>query len=763
VAQIMQEPKDWLGSPPSSLRWAENGEFLYFSWNPQGQFPSDSLYKVPRRGGDPIKVEPAERRAPHPIFSGWQHDDHVYDAEFRRKVFVSDGDLYLHDLRRDETTRLTETLERESSPRFSLDDASIYFSRERNFFRIDLETGSVAQLTDFRSGEAPREREKDDQDEFLEEQQLALFDVIRKRKEEREAREEQDERDRAADPLPPAVYSGRKNFGQIEMSPGAIYFTYTLSESGDQSKSTKSVTYVTASGYAEEETWRSKVGTESETPELHILHVERDTTYQVDLSKLPGAYDVPAYRAEQGVEVDSSETLRVFSFPRVIWSPDARYAVLDVSARDNKDRWIARLDPQSGKLSLLDRQHDDAWIGGPGIGSTSGWIPGTSLFYFQSERTGWSHLYTVDVETGEIRQLTHGPFEVYSPRLSKDGETWYFSSSEVSPFERHYYRMDVEGGERQRLTTMAGGNDIELHPDEDLMANLFSLDDQPPEIHLQRPGREAERITNTPTDEWKAYDWRVPEIIHIEASDGVPVPAQIFVPENPNGAGVIFVHGAGYLQNVHSWWSSYFREYMFNNMLTDLGYYVLNIDYRASSGYGRDWRTAIYRHMGGRDLQDHVDGSRFLQSTYGVDPDRIAIYGGSYGGFITLMALFTEPEHFGAGAALRSVTDWAHYNHGYTSNILNTPATDSLAYVRSSPIYFAEGLEDPLLMPHGMIDNNVHFQDIVRLTQRLIELGKEDWDLAVYPIERHGFTEADSWTDEYRRILKLIEENVGPR
>ena len=125
------------------------------------------------------------------------------------------------------------------------------------------------------------------------------------------------------------------------------------------------------------------------------------------------------------------------------------------------------------------------------------------------------------------------------------------------------------------------------------------------------------------------------------------------------------------------------------------------------------------------------------------------------------MALFTEPEHFGAGAALRSVTDWAHYNHSYTSNILNTPAEDSLAYARSSPIYFAEGLEDPLLIAHGMVDTNVHFQDVVRLAQRLIELGKEDWEMAVYPVENHGFTAPASWTDEYRRILELIEEAVG--
>jgi len=221
------------------------------------------------------------------------------------------------------------------------------------------------------------------------------------------------------------------------------------------------------------------------------------------------------------------------------------------------------------------------------------------------------------------------------------------------------------------------------------------------------------------------------------------------------------VHGAGYLQNVHKWWSSYFREYMFHNLLCDLGYVVMDVDYRASEGYGRDWRTAIYRHMGGRDLQDYVDASAYLQSTYDIPAERIGIYGGSYGGFITLMALFTEPDSFGAGAALRSVTDWAHYNHPYTANILNTPEEDSLAFARSSPIYFAEGLEDPLLIAHGVVDTNVHFQDVVRLAQRLIELGKEDWEMALYPVEGHGFVEPSSWTDEYRRILELFEETIG--
>ena len=127
---------------------------------------------------------------------------------------------------------------------------------------------------------------------------------------------------------------------------------------------------------------------------------------------------------------------------------------------------------------------------------------------------------------------------------------------------------------------------------------------------------------------------------------------------------------------------------------------------------------------------------------------------------MTLMALFTTPDVFKAGAALRPVTDWAHYNHGYTSNILNEPFNDSLAYAKSSPINFANGLKNHLLICHGMVDVNVNFQDAVRLSQKLIELGKDNWEFAPYPVEDHGFVEPSSWTDEYKRILKLFEEKL---
>jgi dipeptidyl aminopeptidase/acylaminoacyl peptidase len=435
---------------------------------------------------------------------------------------------------------------------------------------------------------------------------------------------------------------------------------------------------------------------------------------------------------------------------------------------DHKDRWVMLLNLEKGELELIDRQHDDAWIGGPGIGwlgsSGMGWIDNEHIWY-QSEETGYSHLYRANVISGKKKALTGGEFEVLGVELSRDRKTFYLTTNEVSPHEQHFYHLDVSGGKRTQITSLRGGHRVEVSPDGKQLAVLYSYSNKPWELYTMpnRPGAEMVQLTESCTDEFLSVRWMDPEIVRFRASDGAMVPATLYKPDegSANGAGVIFVHGAGYLQNVHYWWPSYYREYMFHNYLVQQGYTVLAIDFRASAGYGRDWRTAIYRHMGGRDLLDQVDGAAYLVKEHGVDPQSIGIYGGSYGGFITLMAMFRHPETFKCGAALRSVTDWAHYNHGYTSPILNTPVEDSLSYVRSSPIYFAEGLQGRLLMLHGMIDTNVQFQDVVRLSQYLIELKKENWELAVFPVEGHGFREGSSWSDEYRRIFRLFEEELS--
>ncbi|MDT0630992.1 prolyl oligopeptidase family serine peptidase [Rubrivirga litoralis] len=769
VEQITQRPETWIGAWPSAPFWTDAGDYAYFEWNPRGEMPADSLFRVPAAGGVPERVPAAERRALPPRFDGWHAEAGAYSADRRRHVFERGGDLFVYHLDDDRLERLTQTTARESSPAF-LADGSVVYRQGDDLYRI-AEGGAVRQVADVREGRETPEPESSEQAAYLRDQQRRLFDVIRERVRLDSLGEAEGERDREALGLPTPIYTGDRALWTLALDPTGRFVTYTLA-SKDRPDPTLMVDYVTETGVAAEIKARPKVGAVRGGVALFVQDTDRDTTYQIDLATLPGAYDAADYARERGETADSSRGLVPWG---PYWSPDGRTAIVDVRTVDNKDRWIARLNAETGALTSLDRQRDEAWIAGPGINwgggpSAVGWTADGRRFWFQSERTGWSHLYAVDPVTGAVDALTEGAFEVESPTLSRDGQTWFFQSSEGDLGQRHVYRMPAgrDGfAQRERLTDGVGRWDFALAPSGNRLALLYSQAAAPPEVYLQdaAPGAEPERVTESTTAAWRAYPWRDAEIVEVPASDGALVPARIYRPREgvtPNGGAVLFVHGAGYLQNAHRWWSSYAREYQFHNLLADLGYVVLDLDYRASAGYGRDWRTAVYRHMGGRDLQDYVDASDYLGREFGIDPERVTIYGGSYGGFLTLMALFTEPDHFAGGAALRSVTDWAHYNDTYTRNILNTPLQDPDAYRRSSPIEFADGLDDPLLMTHGLVDDNVQPQDIFRLSQRLIELGKRDWELAVAPVEPHAYAEPTSWADKLARVLDLVEHTAGP-
>ena len=759
IEKIMQDPK-WMGSSPDQVNWSINGDKLYFKWNPENLEESELFYITPE-DHSPIKVSKEDAKK-IPSRSG------VYNRERTKKLYTQNGDIFLLDIESGNILQITNTLDYEGSPSFSFNEKKILYSSNRNLFSWSINSGIVKQLTDFQSGMEKSKKNKYTTDEaiWLNSQQLTLITVLDERKEKRDKNIKEREVDQPK--RPKKIYTGEGRAGSIQLSPDENFISYTITNTPKNTKNTLVPNYVTESGYTENINARTKVGIPYYTSvDLFIYDIENDSIIKVATDQIPGIEKQPLYLANYSTDSTKKSKARNVAFGSPVWSDNGNNAVVNISSVDNKDRWIMLIDVQDGSLQLLDHQHDEAWIGGPGIGwwgSTLGWMPDSKKVYFQSEESGYSHLYTLDIKNGKKKALTSGSFEVYNPSISLDKEHWYFSSNQENSGERHFYKMSLKGGKSTKLTQMLGRNDVTLSPDEKTMAIRYSSANQPWELYIQdnTSGSAAKKITNSLSEEFKSYPWRVPEFISFKAEDGAMVPARLYKPEKAikNGPAVIFVHGAGYLQNAHKWWSSYFREYMFHNLLVDNGYTVLDIDYRGSAGYGRDWRTAIYRHMGGKDLSDQVDGAQYLINECDIDPTSIGIYGGSYGGFITLMALFTTPEVFGAGAALRSVTDWAHYNHGYTANILNTPFSDSLAYVKSSPIYFAEGLTKPLLMCHGMIDDNVHFQDVVRLAQRLIELGKDNWELAVYPVEKHGFVEPSSWTDEYKRIYKLFEENL---
>jgi dipeptidyl aminopeptidase/acylaminoacyl peptidase len=368
---------------------------------------------------------------------------------------------------------------------------------------------------------------------------------------------------------------------------------------------------------------------------------------------------------------------------------------------------------------------------------------------------------------GEPRSLTHGQFEVSMPLLSGDGRWFYVLSNATAPYSYDVYRVPSGGGALARLTRLEGVESIELDRSGKQLLLTHSAPYQRSQIAVAKADGSGtpHELTDTRTTDYKSMTWIDPEIVKIPSTHfRGGIYAKVYRDPNINASAnkpaVLFIHGAGYLQDVHLRFPYYFREQMFNNMLAHQGYVVLELDYRASAGYGRDWRTAIYRQMGHPELEDMLDGKKWLVEQYGVDPRRLGVYGGSYGGFMTLMALFRAPGEFAAGAALRPVTDWMQYDHGYTSGILNDPQIDPIAYRRSSPIEFAAGLSDALLICHGVIDDNVLFADSMRLYERLIELHKDNFTMSPYPLDRHGFTNADSWLDEYKRIYRLFETNL---
>jgi len=738
IDNIMRGPALY-GWEPSEVRWSGDGERLYFQWkqstDPLLQDPD--TYLVSRDGSGLRKLSDAEAKLAPP-FSGDQTRDK------RQTVYVRQGDIFLYDAGTGQTKQLTKTGEAETDPHFTHDGKRVAFTRANNLYVMSIETGAVDQITDIRvpgGTPAPEEEKKETaSQEYLKKEEKDLLDVVR----ERDAhREEEEAKRKRENPRKPFNLPAGQSVAWLQLTPDEKYVVAGLKEPATGAKTTIVPNYVTESGYTENIAGREKVGDVQSRTHVGILSAETGEMKWVD--------------AEQKD--------REIEFGRPVWSEDGVKAALIARAADNKDRWILALDETTGKTRVLAHDHDDAWIDGPGV-DTLGWMKDDRAVYFQSERTGYSHLYTVSFDGGEPTWLTSGKWEVETAVLSKDKSRFFLVTNEGDSSEQQVYEMRAEGGPRARLTTLSGGHSFLASPDDGWFADVYSYTNKPPELYVQetRAGAAAKKLTSSPAADFWEYPWLDAPIVTFPARDGATVHARLYKPANfrRGGPGIVFVHGAGYLQNVHRWWSYYAREYMFHHLLMERGYVVIDVDYRGSAGYGRDWRTAIYEHMGGKDLDDNIDAARWLVSAQGADPKRLGIYGGSYGGFITLMAMFTEPDVFPAGAALRPVTDWAHYNHEYTSDILNVPQKDPQAYRRSSPIYFAQGLKGALLICHGMADTNVEFQDSVRLAERLIELRKENWELAPYPAENHSFVEPASWADEYKRILNLFEKNLKP-
>ncbi|HET8819346.1 MAG TPA: prolyl oligopeptidase family serine peptidase [Xanthomonadaceae bacterium] len=759
--QIMADP-EWIGPPVRGAWWSWDGQRAYYELERPGSNIID-IWSQPIGGGPAVRLDGAARAT----IDG---DSPVYDATRTRMAFARNGDIFVRDLRNGALQQLTRTDDAESRPQWA-DDGGLVWRAGNTWFHWTGAAGA-RQASNVHAGKDPAAPPEPDD---LRERQMRLFETLRKDRAQREEVREQHEQWREADPTraPAPVYLGDDVVVvDSALSPDARWLlVVTEPKTGDAGQAGQMPKYVTESGYEEFEEVRTRVGRNAPLPHtLWLVDIEAATARQVSFDTLPGvdADPLAVLRNAAGQDpLEGNRAVRVETDgdgtgPAIHWSGDSDDVAVLLRAVDNKDRWIAGVDLGAGNLHVRHRLTDPAWINWNY--NDFGWT-GDGALWLLSEESGYSHLYIAD-GNGAPRALTSGEWEASAPAVSPDGSRFYFVCNREWPGDYEVCAVDRAGGGVREVTALDGVEGFALSPDGRRMLVRHSDSYLPPQLAVVGvDGEGLVQLTDTRTAQFKAIDWVQPRIVQVPSRHGAGkiwgkfYAPQVMVPGREYPV-VMFVHGAGYLQNVHDRWPVYYREQMFHDLLVRNGYIVLDLDYRASEGYGRDWRTAIYRGMGTPELQDYLDGLDWVVANHQGDRDRVGIYGGSYGGFMTFMALFKEPGTFKAGAALRPVSDWSQYNHEYTSNILNTPVVDPEAYLRSSPIEFADGLQDELLIAHGMLDDNVFYKDSVMLAQRLIELRKDGWELASYPLERHAFVHPDSWYDEYRRIFELFEESL---
>jgi len=715
VRKMMAEPSI-TGMRVESQRLAPNGQFVVFTWNSEGRNPRD-LYRVPARGGVLQKIVDAaknyEERTVEPEskldYGLIVRDDFVKDREKNisgidispdssKLLFSQNSDIYVLDLNVPNATprRVTRTQGSEAAPRWLTNDR-ILFSQGGNAFVLELTPTRLVQLTK-------------------------------------------------------------------EANATAFQSVSTVTPSMDSSK----VAYVVTDGsrqrtlyvpnYLPEFTQIPSIRRGWTTQKLFIAPTDGEKTIEVKLPAPEGNGYI------RGLD----------------WNADGSAVIVDRLDKELKRRqilFITNPGEAGQKVSVVTDETDAKWIA-----PLSRFVephptrPGEVLF--TSERDGFNHIYlaTLDGESFKSAQITVGEWEVDWVKFANKGASIVYNSTFGNTAERQLFEYIVEDRKANPIASAEKGMKVAAQLEEGggkpVLLYEFSTWRAPSELHtvsvctkctdIEQPAR----ITSTAPAEFLSMRWNEPRFIDVPSRDGKKIKTKVYLPVNFDKRKkypmVMFIHGAGYLQNTINGWNNYHREFLFNQMLTQKGYVVFDIDFRGSAGYGRDWRTDVHDFLGGKDFDDHIDAIEFAVANYSVDKKRVGVYGGSYGGFMAGMLAMRAPDHVAASAALRPVFDWKNYyaaNPTYTTERLGIPEKNPEAYKRSSPISYADQLRSPLLILHGLADDNVHAQDSIQLIEKMIRLEKTRYfEAMVYPSENHGFVRAESWADEYERIYWFFEK-----
>jgi dipeptidyl aminopeptidase/acylaminoacyl peptidase len=497
----------------------------------------------------------------------------------------------------------------------------------------------------------------------------------------------------------------------------------------------------------------SEVSNELAGPKLAFLSIKYENT---DVGIIPASGGAPVW-------VACSEENELS--PK--WSADSNKIVIEKRTQDCKKREIVVKDLTSNKEVVIYEEKTRKWI--YELSQESYWSPRGNKIAFISDQDGWCHLYIYNLDDKKLTQVTMGEYEVSYPAWSPDGSKIAFTSNKGSLIERQIWLLSIPGGKLEKITEARGTNMMPLwSPEGKKIAFLHSDPYAVLDIWIKTlPQGESKQLTNAMPESLDKNSLTPPEFLYYESGDGLKIPAFLFKPKDFDQSqkypAIIWIHGDGILQNRYGWHPSkhYGVYYGFHQYLLHKGYVVLSVDYRGSVGYGRDFMQGHYMDLGGKDCEDVIKGAEYLKSLNFVDPERIGVWGLSYGGYLTLQAIIRNPEMFKAAINVAGVDDWNDWakdpDGWWIQGRMGNPEDHKELYYQSAPIHFVDKIKTPLLVLHGTADFNVPFYESVRLIDALIKKGK-NIELMIYPGEDHYFVWNHTWKDVFQRVEKFFEK-----
>ncbi|MBP6875261.1 MAG: S9 family peptidase [Candidatus Eisenbacteria bacterium] len=722
-------PNIW-GTAPSAVKWSPDSRAIAFTWNAQGMRFHD-LYRIEAESGQcarltdlgssPALPQQEDRRSEEEIALERAYDGGVEQFEWapdsRTIAFTLHGDIHLIDTHADGSARcLMRTEESESQPRFSPDGGLLAFVRSQNLFTYDLRTGEIRQLTTLESN------------------------------------------------APVRSYPSSSPIHAYEWSPDGSRIALMTRDTSDLED-------IVIPDYLHDRT-------EAEEWKRNFTGKPVFRTSVGVVSRAGGLVRWIDWGGEDYFNNSETDYHEAFA-----WSPDGSALLVNWNDSCYSERRIYLVDPQTLERSEIYRECQKPYF----ARLDALWSSDGSEIYLTSERDGYRHIYALavderagtadrshdadprarapfgeDAATAALRQLTRGSWDVLAIRTTPHSDNIFFTASLEDPLDCQSYMIDRAGGDPIALTFGLGTHRGEPSPNGARMAVRFSRFLHPPELRLIETGRPSDfRVAlSTASPAMNAISEGLPcepeRVVFRNDEDGADIHGFLLKPPSfdPARRYPAVVSGV-YANSAKDDWSPY--DLLDLYMAAHMGFVVLRLDLRASDGYGRDFRYGCYQRMGLVDAGECVSAAGYLRSLPYVDDQRLGLWGSSYGGFLTLMTLFLHPGVFQAGVAWKPVSDWRNYTDDYTAQRLGRPEEFPEVYDATSPIHHVKGLADPLLVIHGMLDDNVLFQDTVLLVQKLLEAGKT-FDVMFYPKSDHSLT---YWQENRRDLMTRTARFFG--